>query len=51
MSGVLNSITAFFMSIVTAISFLPINLVKTITRDDGEKISDGGHYEFVYTKS
>lgn len=35
MSGVLNSITAFFVSIITAISFLPINLVKTITRDDG----------------
>ncbi len=40
MPVIFSKITAFFMSIVTAISLLPINLVKTITRDDGliEKI-------------
>lgn len=40
MPGIINSITAFFMSIVTAISLLPVNLVKTVTRDNGliEKI-------------
>ncbi len=30
-----SKITAFFMSIITAISLLPINLVKGITRDTG----------------
>ncbi|MBO5421270.1 MAG: hypothetical protein J6A67_04925 [Clostridia bacterium] len=35
MSVIFSKITAFFMSIVTAISLLPINLVKTVTSDDG----------------
>ena len=35
MSAILTRITAFFMSIVTSISLLPINLVKTITSDEG----------------
>ena len=30
-----TKITAFFMSIVTALSLLPVNLVKTVTRDEG----------------
>lgn len=40
MAGIFSSITAFLMSVVTAISLLPVNLVKTITKDDGliEKI-------------
>lgn len=40
MTEIFTKITAFFMSIVTAISLLPVNLVKTVTRDDGliEKI-------------
>ena len=32
---IFTKITAFFMSLVTAISLLPINLVKTVTSDDG----------------
>ena len=41
MATIFSKITAFFMSIVTAISVLPVNLVKTITSDDGliEKIA------------
>lgn len=35
MPSIINSITAFFMSIVTAISLLPVNIVKTVTSDDG----------------
>ncbi len=40
MPVVLSKITAFFMSILTAISLLPVNFVKIITRDNGlfEKI-------------
>ncbi len=40
MAVVFSKITAFFMSILTAISLLPVNLVKTVTRDNGliEKI-------------
>lgn len=40
MAGIFSKITAFFMSIITAVSLLPVNLVKTVTRDDGliEKI-------------
>lgn len=35
MPSFLSKITAFFMSIVTTLSLLPINLVKTITSDEG----------------
>lgn len=41
MAEIFTRITAFFMSVVTAISLLPVNLVKTVTRDSGmiEKIA------------
>ena len=35
MSAVFAKITAFFMSVITAISVLPVNLVKSITSDEG----------------
>ncbi|MBQ5592503.1 MAG: hypothetical protein IIU80_06120 [Clostridia bacterium] len=34
MAGIFEKITAVFMSLVTAISLLPINLVKTVTSDE-----------------
>lgn len=41
MTEIFSKITAFFMSVVTAISVLPVNLVKTITSDTGliEKVA------------
>ncbi len=41
MAEIFSKITAFFMSIVAAISVLPVNLVKTVTSDEGliEKIA------------
>lgn len=35
MSAIFAKITAFFMSVITAISVLPVNLVKSITSDEG----------------
>lgn len=47
MTEIFAKITAFFMSVITAISVLPVNLVKTITSDTGliEKIGFSAYNE------
>ena len=45
MSGIFAKITSIFMSLVTAISLLPVNLVKTVTRDTS-LISKLAFYEY-----
>ncbi len=45
MAGIFEKITAIFMSLVTAISLLPVNLVKTVTRDTS-LISKLAFYEY-----
>ncbi len=47
MSAIFSKITSIIMSIITAISILPTNIVKLITSDEGliEKISFGSYNE------